>query len=340
MTRKVLDLNPGEMLQGDRLRGADRGDAQPGQVPRGEPHRRAAAGRGAARTSPSRSPTTRWPTTWRRWRRTSTRPSTSPAARSSCRRTRSSSSRSPPSAGCTTSARSSTRRSTSSRESSELGPSPATLTHLGMALLASGEEDQARSVLAHARAARRARRGAAGKDDGVHEGLRPPARARPPRAAEVGPQSGRALRRPCFLRPSCPAKPHPRSLSHEWRGRALAIGVSVLAGRPRVAPTPALSHGCRGEPRSPSLLVRTAHPTGNSGSVEPSLSTCGEGPRVRLAKSPEAPETMSSELCRLLPYPASSSPPPPAFAHRGSTHTRPSRAVSKWAASGPQVPAG
>ncbi len=36
--------------------------------------------------------------------------------------------------------------------SSELGPSPVTLTHLGMALLASGEEDQARSVLAHARA--------------------------------------------------------------------------------------------------------------------------------------------------------------------------------------------
>jgi tetratricopeptide (TPR) repeat protein len=36
--------------------------------------------------------------------------------------------------------------------SSELGPSPVTLTHLGMALLASGEEDEARSVLAHARA--------------------------------------------------------------------------------------------------------------------------------------------------------------------------------------------
>jgi tetratricopeptide (TPR) repeat protein len=36
--------------------------------------------------------------------------------------------------------------------SSELGDSPTTLTHLGMALLASGEEDQARSVLAHARA--------------------------------------------------------------------------------------------------------------------------------------------------------------------------------------------
>src|SRR6202035_1627053 len=36
-------------------------------------------------------------------------------------------------------------------KSSELGPSPTTLTHLGMALLASGEEDRARSVLAHAR---------------------------------------------------------------------------------------------------------------------------------------------------------------------------------------------
>jgi tetratricopeptide (TPR) repeat protein len=35
--------------------------------------------------------------------------------------------------------------------SSELGPSSTTLTHLGMALLASGEEDEARSVLAHAR---------------------------------------------------------------------------------------------------------------------------------------------------------------------------------------------
>lgn len=37
-------------------------------------------------------------------------------------------------------------------KASELGPSTTTLTHLGMALLASGEEDRARSVLAHARA--------------------------------------------------------------------------------------------------------------------------------------------------------------------------------------------
>jgi tetratricopeptide (TPR) repeat protein len=36
-------------------------------------------------------------------------------------------------------------------KSSELGPSSTTLTHLGMALLASGEEDRARTVLAHAR---------------------------------------------------------------------------------------------------------------------------------------------------------------------------------------------
>jgi tetratricopeptide (TPR) repeat protein len=36
-------------------------------------------------------------------------------------------------------------------KSSELVPSPTTLTHLGMALLASGEEDRARSILAHAR---------------------------------------------------------------------------------------------------------------------------------------------------------------------------------------------
>jgi tetratricopeptide (TPR) repeat protein len=36
-------------------------------------------------------------------------------------------------------------------KSSELGPSANTLTHLGMALLASGEEERARSVLAHAR---------------------------------------------------------------------------------------------------------------------------------------------------------------------------------------------
>jgi tetratricopeptide (TPR) repeat protein len=36
-------------------------------------------------------------------------------------------------------------------KSSELGSSSTTLTHLGMALLASGEEDRARSVLAHAR---------------------------------------------------------------------------------------------------------------------------------------------------------------------------------------------
>lgn len=36
-------------------------------------------------------------------------------------------------------------------KSSELGPSAATLTHLGMALLASGQEDRARDVLAHAR---------------------------------------------------------------------------------------------------------------------------------------------------------------------------------------------
>jgi Flp pilus assembly protein TadD len=35
--------------------------------------------------------------------------------------------------------------------SSELGASPVTLTHLGMALLASGEEERARTVLAQAR---------------------------------------------------------------------------------------------------------------------------------------------------------------------------------------------
>jgi tetratricopeptide (TPR) repeat protein len=35
--------------------------------------------------------------------------------------------------------------------STDLGPSPTTLTHLGMALLASGEEDRARNVLARAR---------------------------------------------------------------------------------------------------------------------------------------------------------------------------------------------
>ncbi|HBL26999.1 MAG TPA: hypothetical protein DD490_09210 [Acidobacteria bacterium] len=36
--------------------------------------------------------------------------------------------------------------------SNDLGPSPTTMTHLGMALLASGEEDRARNVLARARA--------------------------------------------------------------------------------------------------------------------------------------------------------------------------------------------
>jgi tetratricopeptide (TPR) repeat protein len=36
-------------------------------------------------------------------------------------------------------------------KSSELGPTSTTLTHLGMALLASGQEDRARNVLAHAR---------------------------------------------------------------------------------------------------------------------------------------------------------------------------------------------
>ena len=35
--------------------------------------------------------------------------------------------------------------------SSELGPSANTLTHLGMALIASGEKDRARTILAHAR---------------------------------------------------------------------------------------------------------------------------------------------------------------------------------------------
>jgi tetratricopeptide (TPR) repeat protein len=43
-------------------------------------------------------------------------------------------------------------------KSSELSASPTTLTHLGMALLASGEEDRARNVLAHARSMGRAAR--------------------------------------------------------------------------------------------------------------------------------------------------------------------------------------
>jgi tetratricopeptide (TPR) repeat protein len=47
-------------------------------------------------------------------------------------------------------------------KSSELGPSANILTHLGMALLASGEEDRARSVLAHAR-------GLTGHSEGLQE---------------------------------------------------------------------------------------------------------------------------------------------------------------------------
>jgi tetratricopeptide (TPR) repeat protein len=47
-------------------------------------------------------------------------------------------------------------------KSSELGPSANILTHLGMALLASGEEDRARSVLAHAR-------GLSGHSEGLQE---------------------------------------------------------------------------------------------------------------------------------------------------------------------------
>ena len=47
-------------------------------------------------------------------------------------------------------------------KSSELGASVNTLTHLGMALLASGEEDRARSVLAHAR-------GLSGRGEGLQE---------------------------------------------------------------------------------------------------------------------------------------------------------------------------
>ena len=62
-------------------------------------------------------------------------------------------------------------------KSSELGPSSTTLTHLGMALLAHGEEDQARNVLAHARTLGEQGRGPAREDDGVHEGLDAPHRA-------------------------------------------------------------------------------------------------------------------------------------------------------------------
>ena len=144
-----------------RLRGADRGAAQP----RASSARATASAselleRGHVRTSPAPSPTTRWPTTWPRWRRTSTRRSTTRAVRSSWRRTSSSSSRSPRSAGCTTSARSSTQAVEFLAKSSELGAVADTLTHLGMALLAAGEEERARSVFARARepgAARAAR---------------------------------------------------------------------------------------------------------------------------------------------------------------------------------------
>ena len=130
-----------------------------GQVPRGQPHRQASCSTRALRTSPDH-----------RLLRDGLQPGgdgggprrgarlRAPVARAGAR-TSSSSSRSPRSAGCTTSARSSTRRSTSSRSRTSSAPSPTTLTHLGMALLAAGEEERARSCLrprAQARAARRA----------------------------------------------------------------------------------------------------------------------------------------------------------------------------------------
>ena len=65
-------------------------------------------------------------------------------------------------------------------QSTELGPSTAALTRLGMALLASGDEDGARGALAQARPTRRAWRRDRGEDDGVHEGLRAHHRARAP----------------------------------------------------------------------------------------------------------------------------------------------------------------
>ncbi len=150
VTRKVLDLNPGEMLRATAYATLDRGAAQP----RASSARATASAselldEGQLRTSPRPSPTTRWRTTWRRSKRTSTRRSTTRGGRWSCapeelkqfplaalgwvhykRR------------GVRPGGRLPRPRRASST------PRATTLTHLGMALLASGEEDRARSVLA------------------------------------------------------------------------------------------------------------------------------------------------------------------------------------------------
>ena len=63
-------------------------------------------------------------------------------------------------------------------KSNDLGSSPTTLTHLGMAFLAAGNEDKAARRLRPGERPRASRRGPRGEDDGMHARLVAPARTR------------------------------------------------------------------------------------------------------------------------------------------------------------------
>ena len=71
ITRKVLDLNPGEMLRATAYAALIEALRGEGKYREGNRIGGGCSTR-APRTSRRPSPTTRWPTTWRRWRRTST----------------------------------------------------------------------------------------------------------------------------------------------------------------------------------------------------------------------------------------------------------------------------
>ena len=135
----------------DGLRNPDRVSAQRGEVPGRETRSDAGCWTKAGRISRRASPTTRWPTTWPRWARTWTRPLD--FARRSLEHAPEELRQFPLAAlGWVHYKRQELDEAIDFlSQSTELGPSTTVLTRLGMALLASGDEDRARGVLARAR---------------------------------------------------------------------------------------------------------------------------------------------------------------------------------------------
>ena len=177
-TRRVLELEPRRDAARDGLGRADRGAAQRGQVPRGQPHRQRAARRGGVATS--RSTIAYYEMAYNLAEMEEDLDQALDYARRALDLAPDELKQFPLAAlGWVHYKRKEYDQAVEClARSNELGSSPTTLTHLGMALLAAGRGGEGARRLRPGAEPRAARRRARGEDDGVHARLVAAARAR------------------------------------------------------------------------------------------------------------------------------------------------------------------